>query len=234
VSPEAFPPGRRRLVLMRHGEVRYVDGTGRPVDPRTVQLTATGVAQAEAAGRLLADTPLERVWCSPLPRSRRTAELVTDRRGLAIEIVEDFIEVRLGRLAELTPERFDAEFVYGFDRAAEPGASFAGGERFVDFMARVTGRLEALLHEPGWEVGLVVSHEGVNRALLAWAVGGGPAAMGRFDQDMGCLNIVDVDLAEGAIQRTIIRAVNVTPADPAKALRRLTSMERVARDLRRG
>ena len=42
-------PGRRRVYLMRHGECTYVDGDGKPIDPRFVSLNERGVAQAEEA-----------------------------------------------------------------------------------------------------------------------------------------------------------------------------------------
>ena len=41
-------PVRRRIYLMRHADVAYFDERGRPVDPRTVPLSAAGVEQAAA------------------------------------------------------------------------------------------------------------------------------------------------------------------------------------------
>ena len=52
--PTPPTPRRRRLILMRHGAVRYFEpGQARPLPPESVALTAEGVAQAQAAGRLL-------------------------------------------------------------------------------------------------------------------------------------------------------------------------------------
>jgi hypothetical protein len=51
---------RRRVYLMRHGEVDYFDGQGRPYRPEGVPLNAEGRAQAEAAARALAGVPLDR------------------------------------------------------------------------------------------------------------------------------------------------------------------------------
>jgi len=39
------PPLRRRLYLMRHGEVWYFDAEGAPLDPRRARLTAADVEQ---------------------------------------------------------------------------------------------------------------------------------------------------------------------------------------------
>ncbi|HEY2734460.1 MAG TPA: phosphoglycerate mutase family protein, partial [Polyangiales bacterium] len=44
-------PARRRIYLMRHGDVTYVDASGDTIDPDTVPLNERGRAQASAAGR---------------------------------------------------------------------------------------------------------------------------------------------------------------------------------------
>ncbi|WP_404385433.1 histidine phosphatase family protein [Caenispirillum salinarum] len=229
--PEQPVPGRRRLIFMRHGEVLYLGEDGRPVHPKHVQLTPRGRAQADAARKLLAPSPPDIVISSPKERSRRTAEIAGG--GLPVREEPALTEIRSGNALRFPPDRFDAEFTYGFETAGAPGALFCGGEPFAAFADRVMGVVHGLLREPGWTTALIVSHEGVNRVLLSWAVGAGLNACGAFDQDMGCLNIIDLDTDEaGAVIRTTLKAVNVTPFDPAKTGRRLTSMERLGADLR--
>ena len=55
----------------------------------------------------------------------------------------------------------------------------------------------------------------------------GLSAFGAFEQDSGCLNIIDIDTCRdtGAIQRQILRGVNITADDPSKLTRPLTYME---------
>ena len=49
----------------------------------------------------------------------------------------------------------------------------------------------------------VVAHEGINRLLLSWACGSGLGAMGAFEQDTGCVNVLDFDMtAAGEIGST--------------------------------
>src|SRR5579883_3048590 len=62
------PPRRRRVYLVRHGDVSYFDAQGRPVRPGTVPLNAEGRRQAEAGARELAGVPLDRVVVSDLRR----------------------------------------------------------------------------------------------------------------------------------------------------------------------
>lgn len=219
--------GRHRVYLMRHGAVAYFDGGGKPVNPKLVTLTEEGRAQAEAAAAALSGVAFDRILCSGVPRSRETAEIVRGARSLPVEEYPAFREIRAGRLDGVPPDRREAELVYGFETAALPGARFAGGDSFAGFHDRVVGAFEAVLAEPGWTRLLLVSHDGVNRSLLSWASGGNLAGFGAFEQDMACINIVDVDLAGGEILRRLVKAVNLTPYDPAKSRLHLTSLEQI-------
>ena len=53
--------------------------------------------------------------------------------------------------------------------------------------------------------------------------------MMRFDQDAGCYNIIDLDMADGQVLRSVIKAHNVTPYNPAKKDMHLSNMEQVFR-----
>ena len=67
-----------------------------------------------------------------------------------------------------------------------------------------------------------MAHEGVNRIVLGWACGGGLATISAFEQDLGCINIIDVDVTpaeSGAglqIERMAIKALNMTAYDFVK------------------
>ena len=220
-------PGRRRIYLMRHAEVSYFDEHGTPVDPRSVVLTDLGRRQAAKMAVALADVPFDRAVCSGMPRSRETALAVLAGREIPIEDQPDFREIRAGRLREIPPERRRAELVHVLERAGLPGASFAGGEAFAAFEERVLAAFSSLLSEAGWRRLLLVAHDAVNRVLLAWAAQAGLKAVAAFEQDMCCLNLIDVDIVDGIVERRIIRLMNYTPYDAAKANLFATSMEQV-------
>ena len=220
--------GRRRLYLMRHGEVSYFAPDGRAVDPDFVELTETGRAQAQAMARLLAEIEFDRAAWTGLLRARQTAELVlAGREAPALEMLPAFREIRPGVLRGLARDRLEAEYAYGLERAAEAEARFAGGDLYAEFEARVTTALEALLREPGWTRMLLVAHDAVNRMALAWTARAGLAGMAAFEQDPGCLNIIDADVVDGRVVRKVIKALNVTPTGYVKAGNYLTSFEQV-------
>jgi len=219
--------GRRRFYLMRHGEVHYFDGSGKPVHPKFVVLTDRGQAQAASMGALLADVPFDRALSTGLPRTMQTAQGVLADRDLALEEISALKEIHSGPASGKSQAQFDAEFVYGMETANLPGARFAGSDLFQEFYDRVTTAFEALLLQPGWRNLLVIAHDGTNRMLLAWTGYGGLASARAFEQDPGCLNVIDADVAEGKILRRLIKLTNLTPINHSKLGNHLTSMEQV-------
>lgn len=225
---------RRRAYILRHAEVSYFDGDGKPVDPRSVSLTKEGRRQVAAIAETLREVPLDRAVCSALVRTRETAEIAVGTRGLVIEDLPGLREIRAGRFREVPEERLEAELAYGFDQAGEEGARFVGGEGFAEFQARVLDAWHGILGGAPWTHLLVVAHDAVNRVLLGWASGADLSAMARFEQDMCCLNIIDVDICDGTVERAFVKAMNVTPYNLAKRSLNLTTMEHIHRSYRPG
>lgn len=220
---------RRRMYLMRHGDVSYFDAQGRPQRPDLVPLNTEGRRQAEAVARELAAAPLDRALASDLPRSQETASLVTAGRDLTIAALPELREIAPGRLTDLPVEDVEAAFLGAFSGSITRETRFLGGETFGSLWDRVTACFDRLLADPSWRHLLIVAHGGVNRVVLAHAIGGGIPAVTSFEQDPCCLNLLDVD-ADG---RCLVRLVNHTPYNPAKVGLHLTTMERLYREYRR-
>src|SRR5271166_2026546 len=89
---------RRRIYLMRHGDVRYFDDAGKPLDPRSVPLTETGERQARMAGELLAHVAFDQAISSGMPRAQQTARIVLGARAVHLHSETRLNEVRAGRL----------------------------------------------------------------------------------------------------------------------------------------
>ena len=218
---------RRRVYLLRHGDVDYFDAAGRPYAPDTVPLNAEGRRQAQAAAHALARVPLDHAVTSGLVRGVETASLVTAQRGLTLDRRPAFREIEpgagLGALARSAPADAERAFVGALPFDLRPEARFLGGEAFGDFADRVGAGFAALLAERDWQQLLLVGHNVVNRLLLCRAVGAGLGALGAFEQDPGCVNVLDVDDAG----RCLVRLVNYTPCNPVKAGMELTTLERL-------
>jgi broad specificity phosphatase PhoE len=219
-------PPRRRVYLMRHGEVDYFAPDGRAHHPATVPLNPEGRLQAEAAGRELATVPLDRVVTSGLRRSVETAQFALGARQLLPEVRSDLREIEPGRLLSslnASPEEIADAFLGALDGGVTADTRFLGGETFGGLTARVWPCFEALLADKNWRHLLVVAHGVVNRVLLTRVLGSGVAGVGAIEQDAGCLNVIDVD-DEG---RFLVRLLNHSPLNSLKLGIELTTMERL-------
>lgn len=224
--------GRRRLYLMRHGHVDYfAKGLS---DPKLAVLTEDGRRQAQAARDALRQIAFDCAVCSGLSRARETAEIVLAANRSDVDLVDDkgFQELQSGWLRANSREELAARLAFCFDGAENEGARFLpDGETFADAERRITEALDRLIRVKMWKQALLVAHEGVNRIILGWACGGGLATIAGFEQDLGCINVIDIDVTpnrEGtalAIERAIIKSMNVTPYDYVKEGLSRTSLE---------
>jgi len=224
---------RRRVYLMRHGHVDYLS---RQIvesgDLHTVALTVRGRSEADAAARAFAHVRFDRAVCSGLPRTRETAERVLAgvKDAPLLEVDADLVELRGGSRPDVKSRAELIRLMNSyFERAHEPGATnLRDGEVFEAAQARAVAAIERLLAARDWHTSLVVAHEGINRLILSWACGAGLRAMSSFEQDTGCVNIVDFDLGGiGGVKRALVKAVNLTPYNYLKHGMNLTSLEAI-------
>ncbi|MEO0549369.1 MAG: histidine phosphatase family protein [Pseudomonadota bacterium] len=230
--------GRRRIYLMRHGFVDYTSAEVRAAqDPSIAYLTETGREEARAAGIALSEVKLDAAFHTGLRRTEETAQIVLSEHELEtpeLEFDRRFQELRSGQYIDFkSPEHLAATMTFQFEKAGQPGATFLeGGEKFEDAMARIKDGLKGLLSRPGWATCLIVAHEVVNRMILSWAIGAPLGSSSAFEQDTGCINILDFDLVPDEagntrIERALIKAVNLTPQNYLKNGMNLRSLEAI-------
>lgn len=219
---------RRRILVVRHGDVQYFDPAGQPLNPRDVSLTPLGRQQVAALKGMMDSVPIDRAVCSGMPRTQETAEILIQGRGLALEDEPAFREIRAGRFRELPPLTEQAMIAGAYDSASVPDGRFIGGELIAAFADRVIAAFERIIADPSWNSLLVVAHDAVNRTLLCHALGCGLGAMASLEQDLACLNIIDVSRTASDGGKFTVRTVNMTAYDPVKAELHLLSMERAA------
>ena len=83
-----------RFIGLRHGQSSYnLQHLCNDEPKRNVRLTELGVRQAQAAVSLLREGPPTAIYCSPLPRTVQTAEIVRCRefeRDLTVCVGDSF------------------------------------------------------------------------------------------------------------------------------------------------
>ena len=209
---------RRRLYLMRHGEVSYFDEeTGRPYSPDDVSLNGEGRGQAAAAREMLADIGFDLVVTSGLRRTMETAAIVAP--SLAAEAWPELQELKGGHLSAIPPDELEEVFVHAFRGVVPNESRFLGGESVGELFDRVLPALDRLLARE-WTTALAILHGGVNRAILSWVLLGERTFLGHFEQAPACVNVLDLG------DEWIVRAVNLAAYDLPHAAHRQTTMER--------
>lgn len=142
------------LRLVRHGETEW-SAEGRYTGHRDIGLSPAGVAQAEALAAI-ASTTYTSHWTSDLRRCTETARLM----GVEAQATPDLREFDFGLVEGKRWDDLDdatKRSLVDFDGFVAPG-----GERVVDFAARV----DAFVDRLGDGHHLLITHGGVIRYLL--------------------------------------------------------------------
>jgi alpha-ribazole phosphatase len=156
--------------IMRHGEADGMNGRccGRYDAPLSVE----GVEQAKRVAAQLARESISHMYSSNLQRAFKTAQIVAEPHGLAVETIEELAEMNFGDLEGMTYEeaeqRFPAVFQSWMTRPTE--TQFPNGESFHQMNERVLGAFDSLLHHHRNQSIGIVAHAGVNRIVLRRAL----------------------------------------------------------------
>jgi alpha-ribazole phosphatase/probable phosphoglycerate mutase len=204
-----------RLYLIRHGQVVGHDEY-RYNGSSDVDITDTGAMQMERLAEYLSQEPftINAMYSSDLQRAVKGARIIGKRLGIDPVMVHAIRELNLGRWEGLTREEasrlYPEESSYSFKDLTH--RSFKGGESLLDLRQRVIPAINGIIsRHPGCSA-CIVAHGGVNRVILADAMGLGPENLFNIEQDYGCLNVIDY-FSDG------FRVVKMLNAGPNQTLR---------------
>jgi broad specificity phosphatase PhoE len=162
-------------LLVRHGATannvcRPLKLQGRGSD---LPLSAEGLRQAQETGRFLADVHLAAVYSSPLLRARQTAEAIARSHALPVQTLPDFIEVDVGQWEDWSWEDICTRWPEEHRRFMDDPAShpYLGGETMGQVYQRVAPAWDVLLRQHTGQTVVVVTHNVVNRVILAPLLG---------------------------------------------------------------
>ncbi len=159
-----------RLLLVRHGQSEW-NATRRLQGQADVGLSGLGEDQADALRQTIKTIGHCRAVSSDLKRVRETALRIGAQTP---RFTESLREIDVGNWTgrAIDDIRTEDEAAYQGWRAGTSAPP--GGESWMDFVARVTGVIEAERRDPCENL-LVVCHGGVIRAILQHYVGLDPA-----------------------------------------------------------
>lgn len=180
------------VYLMRHGEV--VNGGERRYNGHIdIDITQNGVDQMHRLAGIVAEKKVSAVYSSDLIRSIKGAEIIANRIGIPFTSLRELRERSVGAWEGLTvaeiKERFPAE--YSLWRNDLLNYRPPGGEGLLDMRERILPSYRKLVAaHPDQEIAMLL-HGGVNRIILADALGMPPLNLFRIEQNYGALNIID-------------------------------------------
>lgn len=180
------------LYLVRHGEL-VTSKEWRYVGQMDVKLNETGKEQFEKLSSRLLSEQIYRIYSSDLNRTMDSAEIIGHRLGIINESISEFREIDLGVWEGLTLEEIEERFPEVLIKRSEDIKNFRviNGESFSDVNKRVIPKLKNIIEINSGKRILVVAHGGVNRIIIADALGLSINNIPALEQNYACLNIID-------------------------------------------
>jgi alpha-ribazole phosphatase len=181
-----------RLYLVRHGEL-VTSKEWRYVGQMDVELNDAGKQQIQNLSSRLSSEQIEMIFSSDLTRTIESAEIIGNKLEIINEPISELREINLGVWEGLTLEEIEESFPEDLVKRSEDIKDFRiiNGESFSDVKKRVIPKLKDIIEGNVSKRILVIAHGGVNRIIIADALGLDINNIPRLEQNYACLNIID-------------------------------------------
>lgn len=188
----------RTILLFRHAQTDLPGGRGRCLGSRTdVPAAPEGLIAAARCAPLLREMKIGSVWSSPMLRCRETARALAG--ALPVGVVPGLEEADCGAWDGLgfdeIRERFPEEYAR---RGQDPALPPPGGEPPEHAARRGLAALSALAERTNGDLA-VVSHAGINRAMLCALMDLPMSELRRIPQPYLCANVLRYDGARFSV-----------------------------------
>jgi len=195
-----------RIWLVRHGEPAGV--RGRCYGKLDIGLSAVGRAQMERAAACLKAEPLEAIFASPRVRTMESARIVAAFHQCGCREDAGLSEIDFGDFEGLTYDEIAIRYpaIYRQWMESPTEVQFPHGESFAAMRVRVLRAFEAIRarHEDGTVA--IVTHGGVIRIVLAWALEMPDRCLFRLAQDYAAMSLLSWVDGVPVVERMNVRA----------------------------
>jgi alpha-ribazole phosphatase len=185
-----------RFWLIRHGEPSE-DARHRCYGSLDVGLSETGRAQMAQVAEYLKRDPIAAIYTSPRSRAIEGARILGAAASCPIEVIEDLREIDFGDFEGCKYDEIAARYpdLYRQWMERPTEIQFPNGESFPEMRFRVLRAFDTIQREREGQTIALVSHGGVNRILLAWALQMPDNCIFRLAQSYAAINLLE--LADG-------------------------------------
>jgi len=185
-----------RFWLVRHGEPAE-EARHRCYGSLDVGLSQTGRAQMAQVAVYLKGEPFAAIYASPRSRALESARIIGAAASCPVEVADDLREIDFGDFEGLAYDEIAARYpgLYRQWMETPTEIQFPNGESFSAMRLRVLRAFDVIQSEREGQAVVIVSHGGVNRILLAWALQMPDNCIFRLAQDYAGISLLE--LVEG-------------------------------------
>jgi alpha-ribazole phosphatase len=180
-----------RFWLIRHGEP-VEESRGRCYGSLDVGLSTNGHTQMARVAELLKDEPIAAIYSSPRLRAVESARTLA--LAPPVEVVTGLREINFGDFEGLTYDEISERYpdLYRQWMESPTEVRFPNGENFAEMQARVLHAFDEIHSAHAGQTVAIVSHGGVNRILIAWALQIPNDCLFRIAQKYAAVNLLTV------------------------------------------
>jgi alpha-ribazole phosphatase len=199
-----------RFWLIRHGEPAE-QARGRCYGSLDVGLSDTGRAQMVRVAEYLKGESIAAIYSSPLSRALEGSRILAAAASCPVEVLPDLREIDFGGFEGLPYDEIAARYPDLYRQWMETPTEirFPNGESFSQMRTRVLRAFDTIERERKGQTVAIVSHGGVNRILIAWALQTPDNCLFRIAQDYGAINLLA--LIDGMPSVHLLNAVAHAP-----------------------
>jgi probable phosphoglycerate mutase len=167
-----MPPRDTLIYAIRHGETAWNKAT-RIQGQLDIPLNETGLRQADAVGRALAEATIDAIYSSDLIRAVQTATPLAQAKGLNVVPVQGLRERHFGVWQGETYGEIEEKFPHDYSRwrLREPEFAVEGAENLIVFQARMAQALQTLAQAHPGQTIAVFTHGGCLDILYRLSTG---------------------------------------------------------------
>ena len=183
-----------RFWLIRHGEPSE-EARQHCYGSLDVGLSGTGRTQMLRVAEYLKSEPVTAICTSPRSRAVESARVLGAAASCPIEVIEGFREIDFGDFEGLAYDEIAARYpeLYRQWMDTPTEIQFPNGESFSTMRVRVLSTFDKIERQRKGQTVAIISHGGVNRILLAWALQMPDSCIFRLAQGYAAINLLQLE-----------------------------------------
>ncbi len=189
-----------RVIIVRHGQSSY--NAQKMIQGRCNEsvVTEKGIKDAYKVGQLLAKIQLDGLYCSPLQRAKKTAQIIQEcssQTNPNLEETEKLLEINLPLWEKLKKDVVKAQYGEDYRTWKQKPQEFSmivNGNTIYPVLSLYQQAQEfwqEIIPKHQGKTILIVAHNGINRCLIMTALGMDVSRYHTIQQSNCCVNILN-------------------------------------------